>query len=65
MEAIQVELQTNANAPAGLGRIEVVDEAFRRLIELRKHNALNQVLAQGHSVGMHQALLSRLPALGN
>ena len=66
MEAIKVELQTNANAPASLGRQEVLDEAFRRLIELRKHNALlNQILSQGHAVDMQQALLGQLPVLGN
>ena len=56
VQAINVELQTNANAPSGLGRQEVLDEAFRRMIELRKHNAvLNQILAQGH-VGQLTAL---------
>lgn len=69
MEAIKTELQTNANAPAGLGRQEVLDEAFRRLIELRKHNAvLSQILAQGHvagmnAVAMNQLQLGQLPAL--
>ena len=62
MEAIKVELQTNANAPVGLARMEVVDEAFRRLIELRKHNALLSGYKSLHATAGMQVLQSQLEA---